>query len=322
MRDGSVVIDKQCLNRSRLHLIRRPFHILDVFTDTALAGNPLAVVLDAGDLDPERCQAIAREFNLSETVFVGEPRDPINTAAIRIFTPTRQLPFAGHPTVGTAMLLVLVRAPEMLARQDLSVVLEESIGPVQCIVRRSQGKPRASFTLPRLPERMGGAPSAATLAEALGLQPADIGFEGHEPSVFSAGVPFLCVPLRSGGAIGRATPNLGGWTTILPADGPQAVFVYSHDVTDDTSAYRARMFAPGFGIIEDPATGGAVAAFAGTVMAFDRPGEGDHTLVIEQGFEMGRPSLITLGLDVEAGVLVSASIGGGAVRVAEGALYL
>jgi trans-2,3-dihydro-3-hydroxyanthranilate isomerase len=301
--------------------VRRPYHVLDVFTDTALAGNPLAVVLEAGDIADDRCQAIAREFNLSETVFVGDPRDPVNTAAIRIYTPMRELPFAGHPTVGTAALLAELRAPEMLARQDLAVVLEERIGPVECIVRRPKGRVRASFTLPRLPERIGDAPAPDVLARALGLDPADIGFADHAPTVLSAGVPYHCVPLTPG-AIGRTRPRQADWPAILPAGGPQAVLAYSRDVDASTSAYRARMFDAGFGIGEDPATGSAAAAFAGAVMAFDRPADGDHTLVIEQGFEMGRPSLITLGLVVEGGRLASASIGGGVVRIADGTLHL
>ena len=113
--------------------MRRRFHTLDVFTDQPLAGNPLAVVLDAEGLDTDRMQAVAREFNLSETVFVLEPRDPVNSARIRIFTPGRELPFAGHPTVGTAVLLAETRGPEIVARQDLALVLEEEVGLVHCV---------------------------------------------------------------------------------------------------------------------------------------------------------------------------------------------
>jgi trans-2,3-dihydro-3-hydroxyanthranilate isomerase len=302
--------------------MRHTFHILDVFTDTAFSGNPLAVVLDAASIPSERCQTVAREFNLSETVFVQEPRDPVNTARVRIFTPTRELPFAGHPTVGTAMLLAQLRAPEMLARQDLSIVLEETIGPVQCIVRRTRGKVRSSFTLPRLPERVGETPSNEALAAALSLTADDLNFDNHHPCLFSAGVPFVCVPLRDGDAIRRARPDMALWGTTLPSSGPGALFVYTRDVAMDGSAFHARMFGPGLGMIEDPATGSAVAALAGAVMAFDHPADGDHTLLIEQGFEMGRPSFITLGLDVEGGILISASIGGGAVIVAEGTLHL
>ena len=299
----------------------RSYHILDVFTDEAYAGNPLAVVFDAEGLDTARCQAIAREFNLSETVFVFAPRDPINTARLRIFTPGRELPFAGHPTVGAAAILALLRAPEIIARQHLSVVLEEEIGNVQCIVRRVKGRLRASFTLPRLPELLGDPPSDSDLAQILSLEPRQIGSADHHPTMVSAGVPFVCVPLVDRVAVTTAVPNLSRWNAVLEANGrPSAVFLYCRDPELPGSHYHARMFAPAFGLHEDPATGSAVAAFAGAIVAFDRLADGDHTFVIEQGFAMGRPSLITLGLDIADGVLTEASIGGGAVVVAQGTL--
>ena len=133
----------------------RRFQTLDVFTETALAGNPLAVVLDAEGLDDARMQAIAAEFNLSETVFVFEPRDAVNSARVRIFTPKRELPFAGHPTVGAAALIAHRRASDLLAAQDLRIVLEEPIGDVVCVARRRKGQALAAyFELPKLPERL------------------------------------------------------------------------------------------------------------------------------------------------------------------------
>ncbi len=158
----------------------RRFHTLDVFTEEALAGNPLAVVLDSDGLDDARMQAIAREFNLSETVFVFEPRSAMNSARVRIFTPSRELLFAGHPTVGAACLIGHLRAPDILARQDLRVVLEEEIGDVVCLVRRRNGRALAAdFQIPRLPERLDQAPPpSADIARSLGLAPDDIGFDG------------------------------------------------------------------------------------------------------------------------------------------------
>ena len=292
--------------------MRRRFHTLDVFTDTPLHGNPLAVVHDADGLDAARMQAVAREFNLAETVFVLEPRDPVNSARIRIFTPDRELPFAGHPTVGVAVLLAELRAPEIVARQDLGIVLEEEIGLVHCTARRAKGRSRASFTLPRLPEAAGEPQPDAALASALGLDAAEIGFDGHRPAAFSAGVPFTTVPLRSVAAVDRAAPDGATWPRDLRA------YVYARDAT----GYHARMFASRSGVYEDPATGSAAAAFAGAVMRFDAPPDGDHTVEIRQGVAMGRPSLIGLGLEVEAGALVSASIGGGAVILCDGTIDL
>lgn len=292
--------------------MRRRFHTLDVFTDQALAGNPLAVVQDAEDLDTARMQAIAREFNLSETVFVLPPRDPVNSARIRIFTPGRELPFAGHPTIGTAVLLAELRAPEIVARQDLSIVLEEEVGLVHCTARRVKGRSRASFTLPRLPEEAGQPLPDAALAAALSIDAAEIGFDRHRPALISAGVPYTLVPLASVAAVDRAWPDLGGWPDNLET------YVYARD----RDGFQARMFAPTFGIPEDPATGSAAAAFAGAVMRFEAPADGDHTVLIRQGVAMGRPSLIVLGLEVAGGALASASIGGGAVIVSEGTVDL
>lgn len=298
----------------------RPFQTLDVFTDTALAGNPLAVVLDAQGLDDARMQAIAAEFNLSETVFVFEPRNTVNSARVRIFTPKRELPFAGHPTVGTAALIAHERAGDLLLGQDLRIVLEEPIGDVVCVARRRRGQALAAyFELPKLPERLEAKPpSAAEIASGLGLDPQDIGFDGHEPSLYSAGAPYLFVPVRSLDAIGRAAPGIMPWAT---KDGP-ATFVYTRETEREGSAFHARMFAGAWGVAEDPATGSAAAAFAGVARDFDPPRDGESMLIIEQGFEMGRPSLITLGLMIENGALVSATIGGSVVIVGNGSLDL
>jgi trans-2,3-dihydro-3-hydroxyanthranilate isomerase len=295
----------------------RRFFTLDVFAETALAGNPLAVVIDAEGLDDARMQAIAREFNLSETVFVLEPRNPVHTARVRIFTPSRELPFAGHPTIGAACLIGRLRAPDILAAGDLRIVLEEPIGDVVCLVRRRQGGALAGdFRLPRLPERLEGAPTLAEIAHGLGLTPDDIGFDRHEPSLFSAGAPFLFVPVRSLPAIARARPGDMPWSE----DAGPAAYLYTREVVEAGSAFHARMFGGGWGVPEDPATGSAAAAFAGVALAFERPPDGEHVLIIEQGFEMGRPSRIVLGFEVRDAALRSATIGGSAVIVANGAL--
>src|SRR5580698_1568073 len=152
--------------------MKRQFQTLDVFTETALAGNPLAVVLDVDGLDSASMQAIAAEFNLSETVFVFEPKNPVNSARVRIFTPKREMPFAGHPTVGAAALIARQRAGDLLAAQDLRIVLEEPIGDVVCVARQRKGQPLAAyFELPKLPERLETKPpSTVQIAASLGLE--------------------------------------------------------------------------------------------------------------------------------------------------------
>lgn len=299
----------------------RPYAVLDVFTDEALAGNPLAVVLDADGLDATRMQAVAREFNLSETVFVLPPEDARHRARLRIFTPARELPFAGHPTVGTAVLLALKE------RSDVDAVafgLEEEVGVVPCVVETAgPRKGHARFRLPQLPRIDGDAPDEIATAWALGLDPSSIGFDRHVTSRHSAGNPFCFVPLSSLDAIGQAKP--AGEAFERAFGGPDrraAAFLYTRETVGAGRQFHARMFGQGLGIHEDPATGSAVAAFAGVLMQCEPLGDGEHVFVIEQGFEMHRPSLIELRMTIRHGALVSAEIGGAAVVVAEGELAL
>jgi trans-2,3-dihydro-3-hydroxyanthranilate isomerase len=300
--------------------LRRKYYLLDVFTEEALAGNPLAIVLDCDGLDTERMQKIAREFNLSETVFVFDPRDSINTARLRIFTPAKELPFAGHPLIGTAVLLAELRAPELLNRQDVGLVLEAEIDEIACDVRHDPGRgSKASFHLPKLPEKAGIAAAKSEIAAALALAEEDIGFAGHEPSVYSAGLALTFVPITSRAAIARAEPQTHLFGAAFAGAG---AYLYTNETHDPKSAYHARMFAPNLGVREDPATGSAVAALAGVLMEYDKPGDGDHSFLIEQGYEMDRPSQITLGLEVAGRLLVSAVIAGSAVILAQGVIDL
>jgi trans-2,3-dihydro-3-hydroxyanthranilate isomerase len=300
--------------------LKRPYYLLDVFTDVPLAGNPLAVVLESSGLDAERMQKIAHEFNLSETVFILDPHDPVNTARLRIFTTVKELPFAGHPTVGTAALLAELRAPEHLKSRHVGVVLEEPIGIVSCTVRRPQGSATlAHFDLPKLPEQAGTAAPKARIAAALGLAEADLGFGAHQPALYSAGLPTMLVPVKDLATIARARPDLSLFGEIF---GETAVYLYTTETCEKENDLHARMFGPALGVFEDPATGAAAASLAGALMIFEKPENGDHTVRIEQGFEMGRPSLIVLGMTVADGVLQNASIGGPVVVIGQGTIDL
>jgi trans-2,3-dihydro-3-hydroxyanthranilate isomerase len=293
------------------------FHVLDVFTTERFGGNPLAVVLEADALDAQRMQTIAREFNLSETAFVLKPKHAAHTARVRIFTPAAELPFAGHPTIGTACLLAHLRQPATQDASEALVVLEETIGLVRVGVRMRQGSaPFAEFDAPRLPEELSTPPAVDRLAAAIGLIPAEIGFENHRPTRYSAGNAFTFVPVASLEAIGKAQVSSGHWEAAM--DGGTGAFLYCRPTVHTTSAFHARMFAPQHGIAEDPATGSAAAAFAAVVHRFDELPDGTHKRVIEQGFEMGRPSLIDLAVTVEGGRVATVRIGGHAVRVAAG----
>jgi trans-2,3-dihydro-3-hydroxyanthranilate isomerase len=304
--------------------MKRRFHTLDVFTETPLAGNPLAVVHDSAGLTTERMQKIAQEFNLSETVFVFPPDDPVNTAKLRIFTPAAELPFAGHPTVGAAVLLATLRAPEHLGNGGIVIALEEKVGLVSCDVSQRPGRAaRAVFTLPKLPGTLPGAPSAATIAGLIGLAEEDIVTDGWRPGIFSGGVPYLIVPVRDRDAVTRARSPVGlAGNTDKGEAGIPALFVVAADARDPAHHFDARMFGPQLGVAEDPATGSAVAAFAGAIMAFSPPADGEHQFVIEQGYAMGRASDIVLTLTISGGALASATIGGAAVIVSEGTIHL
>lgn len=294
----------------------RLYVILDVFTDRPLAGNPLAVVLDASGLNAEDMQAIAREFNLSETVFLLPAEDEGRKARLRIFTPSHEMPFAGHPTVGTAVLLGLMDAVAGKGRGS-RFEIEEQIGVIACDFEATGKRSgRASFQLPKLPAPVQPAPSAAAIAAALGLEASDIGFGAHAPSRFDAGVGFTLVPVKTLEALGRARSRPAAWADAVADRG---AYLYTRETGDPAVAFRARMLrADGS---EDPATGSAAAAFAGALARFEPLADGDHAFRIGQGFEMRRPSVIELGLGISECALDRATIGGAAVVAAEGTLF-
>lgn len=296
----------------------RKYLVYDVFTDEALAGNPLAILLDCAGLDTPAMQRIAREFNLSESVFVLPPENPQHRARIRIFTPDYEMPFAGHPTVGSAVALT-----ELANAGDSILVLEENIGPVRCAVKTT-GKARyAEFDLPKLPEALKLDASVEAVGAALGLGPHEIGFENHRVSLFSAGVPYVTVPVAGLDAASRIRFDNQAWMELAPRKSGIAVasaYVYCRETVNHDSAFHARMMVPGTPY-EDPATGSAAAAFAGAIMQFDAPVDGLSRFWIEQGLEMGRPSRLGLELEVEDGRLKAGRIGGHAVKVAEGVLF-
>lgn len=301
--------------------MKHRFYTLDVFTDTPLAGNQLAVFPDAERLPQDRLQAIAREFNLSETVFVYPPSDPLNTARVRIFTPATELPFAGHPTIGTAILLAGLKRVRRRGGKA-RVVLEEGVGAVPVEVGYSGTVPTwAQLTAARLPEGGPPPPDAAELAAAISLEPAALDPD-MRAAAFSCGVPYLFVPLRSLSALAAATPDLSEWRAALGDYWAPDLFLFTRDVELSGSDFRARMFAPLLGVPEDPATGSAVAALAGYLAAHERLGDGRHSWRIEQGFEMGRPSIIELESDVRDGIVYTVRVGGSAVLVSEGELRL
>ncbi|KQW28768.1 phenazine biosynthesis protein PhzF [Rhizobium sp. Root274] len=303
----------------------REYAIYDVFTDRKLAGNPLAVIFDGEGLSDDAMQAIARELNLSETVFVQPADHAAHTARMRIFTPGRELPFAGHPTVGTAIALAERSYAGNRDSVDLVSVLEENVGPVRCAVRLRNGEAGfCEFDLPRVSSRHVLTLDPQKLADALSLKASAIGFENHVPTVWSAGVPFLLVPVHDLAAVESLEFDPHLWERVAPMSEGRltSAYVYCRGGVHHAAKFHARMFSPDMGISEDPATGAAVAALSGAIHHFDALPDGHHPMMIEQGVEMGRPSHIHLHIDVKDGAVARARIGGQAVRVATGELDL
>jgi trans-2,3-dihydro-3-hydroxyanthranilate isomerase len=259
-------------------------------------------------------QKIAAEFNLSETVFVRQPRLDYHAAALRIFTPRTELPFAGHPTVGTAVLLGL--------QQRLAAVrLEEQIGVVTCVMEKTGKRSgTAHFSLPQLPGRLGEAPPIARMAEALGLRLDDFGCGDFEPERWSAGVPCYLVPVRDASVLRRIRIERRGWADVF-SDGHGSVYVFTTTPEEAGNDFAARMFNMDLGSGEDPATGSAVAALIG-MLSEQAPGDGKFDFTLRQGHEMGRPSLISIRFSKTGGALERGGIGGSAVLLVEGELDL
>lgn len=272
--------------------------LADVFTSRAYGGNPLAVLPDATGLDGAQMQAITREFNLSETSFVTPGSAP-GHFAVRIFTPGGELPFAGHPTIGTALVL------RHLARAaDAQIVLELGVGPVR--VEFGDGS-SATFFRDGPPKTEMLPDLRAAIGEALG-QPL-----AGDPWQASYGTPFVMVPLADLAAVSASRVRNDLWEALAPRLWRPNAYIFA---PTGQNSLRARMFSTSLGVREDPATGSAAAALVGSL---PRP-DGTHRIAIAQGVEMGRPSLIRAGVTRAGGVVTGISIGGGAVVVGEGRL--
>jgi trans-2,3-dihydro-3-hydroxyanthranilate isomerase len=294
----------------------RRYVTVDVFTEHAFQGNPLAVVLDAEGLSTAQMQQVATEFNYSETTFVLPPAHPHHTAKVRIFTPTIEVPFAGHPNVGTA--LVLAREWQAAGR-DLpeSVYFEEIAGLVPVRLTRDGDQVVAGELTAPEALSVGPAVSAEDAAECLGIEPREIVNTTHAPMPASVGLRFLIVEVASREALARSRGNLAAHERVLPPLGTDGVYAYVR--APGGRDLSARMFAPLDAVAEDPATGSAtVAALA--LLATCESLDGEVHWHVVQGEDMGRRSVL-LGRTVSRdGQLVSVHVGGAAVEVMRGTL--
>jgi trans-2,3-dihydro-3-hydroxyanthranilate isomerase len=300
--------------------MRHRFITCDVFTDHIFGGNPLAVFPDARQIPEETLQRIAREFNLSETVFIYPPANPSHTRRLRIFTPVAELPFAGHPTIGAAH--VLATLGEIPLRGDETrIVFEEGVGPVPVLIRASGDRPTfAQLTAAKLPEIGPPAPGRSILADILSLEPADILGGMLAPQAVSCGLPYLIVPLRDRDAVRRARVRIDHWESSLKAYWAPDILVFSRDPECEGSDIRARVFVPSMSISEDPATGSAATALGAYLAARESAPDAKLRWVVEQGFEIDRPSLLEIEVEKSGGEIVVVRVGGASVLVSEGTI--
>jgi len=295
------------------------FYTADVFTNEMFGGNQLAVLPDARGLSPEQMLAVTREFNYSETAFVLPPEQG-HTRRVRIFTPGGEVPFAGHPTVGTAH--VLAAAGEIpLTGDETRIVFEEGVGPVPVVIHAEDGAPAfAQLSVAKLPETGAPAPAADVVAGVLSLAPDDLVGGPYAPEAVSCGLPFLFVPVKSRDAVRRARVRLEAWERALKGTWSSEVMVFALDAERPGSDVRARVFVPGLSVPEDPATGSACAALGGYLAARTPRDGATLRWTVEQGFEMGRPSIVHVEADKANGAVTAVRVGGASVLVSEGVM--
>jgi len=297
------------------------FVTVDVFTDTQFSGNPLGVVLNAQGLSDGQMQAVAAEFNLAETTFVLPPKNPAHTAEVRIFTPRYEMPFAGHPNVGTAF--ALARAGTSYGRSvgSDSVVFEEKAGIVPIsLLRDGAVVTGARLASPQL-LTLGVEIPAELIASACSLSVDDIETRNHPPLIASCGTPFILAELKDRARLAAAAARSDVFMQEISKQPATSLLIYTQ-VEEDGIDIRARMFAPHHGIPEDPATGSANVALIG-LMAKLRP-DPDLRIskTIAQGVEMGRPSLLEASAEKQNGTVTATYIGGRCVPVMSGTIEL
>ncbi|MGV3640918.1 MAG: PhzF family phenazine biosynthesis protein [Adhaeribacter sp.] len=296
-----------------------PYYLADVFTDHVFGGNQLAVFPE-GQLVPEHLmQRIARELNLSETTFVLPPVNAANDIRLRIFTPGRELPMAGHPTLGTAHVLLELG---LLQPAGSHLVFEEGVGDIRVDFELRDGKPGLITMGQPLPAFGDTITDAALLAELLSLQPEDI--DTRSPAqVVSCGVPYLLVPLVSLDAVKRARLQTGVLETKINHPQMESVFLFCRQAQTPGGTVHGRMFAPAFGITEDPATGSACGPLGCYLVHYGLvPAAAPTRILCEQGFEMGRPSLLHITIGQTQKQISSVQVAGQSVLVGEGFFYL
>jgi len=298
--------------------VKYRYYICDVFTETRFGGNQLAVLPHAEGLSQEQMQQITREFNFSESAFVFPARAG-HSRRVRIFTPASEIPFAGHPNVGTAF--VLAAAGEFgEINSSLTVTFEEEAGLVSVAIRAERGKIISCEVAAPQSLSLGKTVPAELVASAVSLNREDILTDTHHPQICSVGLPFVFTELQDRAALERARINMSGFHALRDLGVDPQLHLYTR-ISDDFDI-RARMFAPLSGVPEDPATGSASCALAGLLAHYKEKRGGSFTWRIAQGVEMGRASVLMARAEKKENVVTATWVGGAAVLVSEGTLYV
>ena len=296
------------------------YYLVDVFTDEVFGGNQLAVFPEGQEVPEHLMQQIAKELNLSETTFVLPPVNPKNDIKLRIFTPGKELPMAGHPTIGTAY--VLLKENIIQPKGHNTLIFEEGVGDIPVVfeptladfgqITMAQGLPAFGTTISEV----------QVLADLLSLNPDDIN-SSYPAQVVSCGVPFFYVPLKSLDAVKRAKLRGDVLDNLISTIGTESVFLFSTETERTAHTVHGRMFAPALGIPEDPATGSACGPLGCYLVHHGLvPKQANSDIICEQGFEMGRPSILYITISQENGIITGVKVGGKTVSVGEGYFYL
>lgn len=299
--------------------MRLNFITVDVFTDRQFGGNPLAVIVDADGLSTEQMQKIAAEFNLAETTFVLPPKSAEHTAHVRIFTPRAEMPFAGHPNVGTAF--VLAKEGRCYGRPltGQSLMFEEAAGLVRMELLNDGSEIAGARLAAPQPLVVGDQVPPEVVAEACSIAATDIETRNHAPCIAGCGAPFVFAELKRRDALAAAAPRVDAFTRHLPRERVTGIHLYVRTGSDALDL-QSRMFAPLHGVYEDPATGSANVALVGLLAKLRSEPDLKLSLKIGQGFDMGRPSLLLAHAEKTAGQIVATFIGGTCVPVMRGVL--
>jgi trans-2,3-dihydro-3-hydroxyanthranilate isomerase len=303
----------------------RRFIQVDVFTETPFCGNPLAVILDSHGLTSDQMQAIAREMNLSETTFILPPTDASAHVKVRIFTPQIELPFAGHPVVGTGYVLA---TEGLLPRpaESFAIRLELGVGVLPVDIACADGAVAQVIMTQRAPQFLAELPldDVGQLARGLGIEAQDLLSAGLPTQLVSTGLPQLVVPLRSLAAMRAITLELGVLHTICERYGTHSIYAFTCETVTPSAQVHSRLFAPLAGVLEDPATGSASGAL-GAYLVHHRVFGGEAEVIRlenEQGYEMGRPSRILIEVSRNGGTITRVRVGGQVVKVMDGTIYV